>query len=160
MHIQEIKINVPDGKKAVYDEAKQTIKFVDAEPVRSKSWEEFCQNHPQVSYEYFIHQSAFNVVQPTTETRMNLEQSKGLLETQEDAEGIIALIQLKRLHDEWVSECDPRYFAVVRDKDNNITIECHALERECKFLSFPTIEMAAEFWSCFKYLIETAKMFI
>lgn len=174
MNTQEIKIKVPEGKRAVYDEATQTIKFVDAERVRSKSWEEFCQNHPQVSYEYYLHQSAWSAVEPTTETRLNFrhtrhgEQAKALLETQKDAEGIIALIQLKRLHDEWLGDWKPIY----NEHQTSVTLEKYVIyyHREeliidvayhsQRFLTFPTREMATEFLSYFKDLIKTAKMFI
>lgn len=159
-YTQEIKISVPEGKKAVYNEALQTIKFVDAERVRSKTWDEFCQNHPNVDNEYAIAFSCYEYASNIVNGKENKRKDKCWLETKEDTEGILAIIQLKRLHDEWVGKYDHRYFAVVRDKDDNITLICHTLERERSFLSFPTIEMATEFMTCFKDLIEQAKMFL
>lgn len=71
---QLITIEVPEGKEIVQE--KETdgsirIGFINKKSVRSKSWEEFCKNHPQISYEYFLQQSQITAIHPTTETRMN-----------------------------------------------------------------------------------------
>lgn len=170
MNEQTIKINVPDGKKVVYDEKTQTIEFVDIKPIKSKSWEEFCNNHPQISYEYYLQQSVTMVIPPTTETRINFrhishgEQSKCLLKTKEDAEGILALIQLTRLHDEWIGDWMPNY---CDDKTKKWHIYFFSDEidiawshEQKRFLVFPSKEMAKEFLDCFRDLIQKAKKFI
>ena len=163
-----INIDVRDGYELKYNSETRTVEEVIKEPIRSKSWEEFCKNHPQISYEYFLQQSQTMVIPPTTETRMNFrhtshgEQSKCLLETKEDAEGIIALIQLTRLHDEWVGDWkiynNGAYYSITHDRVNleNFVIEYCNL----RLLSFPTKEMAEEFLDCFKDLIKRAKRFI
>lgn len=49
---QTITIEVPEGKtyKQTTDkDGNIIIQYVDKEPVRSKSWDEFCKNHPIVS---------------------------------------------------------------------------------------------------------------
>ena len=107
---QIIKIEVPEGKKAVYNESTKTIEFVDIEPIRSKSWEEFCKNHPNVSHEewcldnqrgYIAHYGIKGCKRNNTH--------KTLIATKEDAEGILALVQLTRLYDEWVGDWKPVY---------------------------------------------------
>lgn len=151
---QIIKIDVPAGKKAVYDEATQTIKFVDIEPVRSKSWEEFCKNHPNAGNEWYI-DSDGDVKKVNDYRRFH----KNNFATREDAEGILALIQLTRLHDEWVGNWKPTtdwYSICVYDKE----IEVQRWISSQFLLSFPTEKMAKEFLDCFKDLIIKAKRFI
>jgi hypothetical protein len=91
---------------------------------------------------------------------------RNLLATKEDAEAFLALIQLKRLRDQWWESLNwkPDY---TNDKitkysikliNNKIKIDyCYTLN---SFLSFPTREIAKEFLNCFKDLIEKAKELI
>ena len=90
-----------------------------------------------------------------------------LFETKEDAEGILALIQLTRLHDEWVGDWQPNL-----DKSSQILAGYSVAYKGYmgfgiinnfyihSLLCFPTQEMAQEFLDCFKDLIEKAKRFI
>lgn len=165
---QTIKINVPEGKIARYNEETQTIEFVDKEPIRSKSWEEFCKNHPFQKTEWYV--SSYGTIEtyetieemsyiPNEDKRTNV--FSNALETKEDAEGIIALIQLTRLHDEWVGDWKPvidtPFSSITCSKYNGeLFIECN----NHRLLIFPTLDMAIEFKNCFKYLLLKAKKFI
>lgn len=155
--IETIKINVPEGKKAVYDEATQTIKFVDIALIRSKSWAEFCKNHPNAASDRYI--DPFGKIFQWDAYNRN---SKCLLKNREDAEGILALIQLIRLHDEWVGSWEPDYkgkwFHSIYYYQNYIDVFDNRYNHN--LLSFPTKEMAKEFLNCFKDLLEKAKRFI
>lgn len=171
MNTQEIKIKVPEGKRAVYDEATQTIKFVDVAVPKSKNFLEFCQNNPDTLGEYY-----FDSLGHVRKDNVGYERNYCItyLKTEEDAKGILALIQLKRLHDEWVGDWKPIYsaktyynehqtwvtpekYVIYYHREELIVDVCYHNQR---FLTFPTKEMATEFFSCFKDLIETAKMFI
>lgn len=162
--IETIKINVPEGKKAIYDEETQTIKFIDVEPIRSKSWDEFCKNHPKIKNEYsidFFGDSIYKI------SDINRHNRQTFLKTEEDADGIIALIQLTRLHDEWVG--DWQISSKEDTKENYYALSYDLMYDELmvrqwwntqQLLSFPTKEMAKEFLGCFRDLIWRAKRFI
>lgn len=160
---QKITIEVPEGKKAVYNEKTQVIEFVDIEPIRSRSWKEFCKNHPSTSNEFYIDNDGTILKFCGIIDRKNCANH---LSTKEDAEGILALIQLIRLHDEWVGDWKPAaardykdYYAIKYDLLNaNITVGEGWNTQH--ILSFPVKEMAKEFLNCFRDLIEKAKRFI
>lgn len=161
---QTIKINVPEGKVAKYNEETQTIEFVDKEPVRSKSWEEFCKNHPTINNEYFIISDS-KIAYYENSVRLSND-DKTLLYSKKDAEGILALIQLTRLHDEWVGDWkpvfenshSPMWYICILYRNDEIKI-CESYYVH-KHLNFPTKEMAQEFRTCFSNLILKAKKFI
>ena len=161
---QTITIEVPEGKtyKQTTDkDGNIIIKYVDKEPIRSKSWEEFCKNHPFTNREYSINKTIFSLTSWNEGTRSIDE--KGYLSTIEDAEGILALIQLIRLHDEWVGDWKPDWntgvkYCVTYRYENILCIQTFYNTHE--LLCFSTEEMAKEFLNCFKDLIEKAKRFI
>lgn len=154
---QTIKINVPEGKKAVYNENTQTIEFVDLP--KSKSWKEFCINHPSTKGEYYITSNS-TIHRVACGYRDQNNTSNNCLVSVEDAEAILALIQLTRLHDEWVEGSDYKKY----DEKAYIYIEndtphvCVGINHH--FLDFPTSKMAREFLDCFKELIIKAKKYL
>lgn len=163
----KITINVPSDKIAQQttdENGNIIIKFVDPEPIKSKSWREFCGNHPDISQEYQLDSNGGVALIGWSNHRRWVE-NRHLLQTEEDAEGILTLIQLTRLHDEWVGDwkredslklddCIP--YAIKGDGQSYDVIEssCHNI------LEFPSPEMADEFLECFRDLIEKAKKFI
>lgn len=154
-----IDIDVRDGYELKYNPETRTIEEVKKEPVRSKSWEEFCENHP-IMKEYYINDNG--LVYLITECNRTCCNN---LETKEDAEGILALIQLTRLHDEWVGDwkgsklVDNGYIIKYAFKDDSYRIQLASVYWQT-ILNFPTKEMAEEFLKCFKDLIKKAKRFI
>lgn len=166
---QTVNITIPKGKiaKQMTDENGDIIiKFVDPEPIRSKSWEEFCKNHPDCEGEYFIdYNGDVSRIDWTTSER-GANSRGNLLQTQEDANAILALIQLTRLHDEWVGDWKPKpiwdghveikYEIIIQSNKINV-VDFGALQ---SLLMFPTREMAEEFVNCFRDLIEKAKRYI
>lgn len=165
----EIKIKVPEGKKAVQNvdtNGDIVIKFEDAEPIRSKSWEEFCKKHSVVENEWYISSNACISGPTSGPNNRDVVNDANFLETKEDAEGILALIQLTRLHDEWINGWEPKWgegnsemkYFITISRYKTITIEsCWDYPH---FLIFPTEEMAKEFLNCFEPLLEKAKKFI
>jgi hypothetical protein len=131
-----------------------------------KSWEEFCKKHNR-NGEYFINQ--FSEAIPVSDFcnyPRDAKADKNLLETKEDAEAVLALIQLKRLRDQWWESLKwkPDYtnngirkYTIVQ-ASNKIIIERHYLFSH--FLAFPTKEIAEEFLKCFEDLINKAKEII
>lgn len=163
----EIKLKVPEGKKAVQTvdtNGNIVIKFENVEPIRSKSWDEFCKNHPNIAREYWIQTSSDIGQISEDKTYLRHPQREcNLLSTKEDAEGILALIQLTRLHDEWVGDWEADWksneykYVILHDKDD-YAVRC-AVNYHRLFV-FPTEEMAEEFKECFKELLDKAKKFI
>ena len=166
---QTITIEVPEGKtyKQTTDkDGNIIIKYVDKELIRSKSWEEFCKNHPFTNREYSINKA---ISLTSWNEGIRSIDEKGYLPTIEDAEGILALIQLTRLHDEWVGDwsiyetekANSDWYAVrTYIDDNKLSVEVMQHYKNYYLLSFPTYSMAKEFLECFKDLIEKAKRFI
>lgn len=127
------------------------------------SWEEFCEQNSEADYEAYI----------TTGSQINFckasfrdsEGDKNLLETQEDAEGILALIQLKRLRDAWWKALnyqpnwndDNDKYCIVK-YENDITYETRSYSNA--FLAFPTQEFRNQFFEYFQDLIRKAKPFL
>ena len=164
----EIKIKVPKGKKAVQNvdsNGNIVIKFENAESTRSKSWEEFCKNHPVIENEWYISGDSY-IFESTLGNNRNDARDANFLETKEDAEGILALIKLTRLHDEWVGNWEPGWendavkhkYVITRNVYKTFKIQAYCYDP--RFLVFPTMEMAEEFKECFKDLLDKAKKFI
>lgn len=155
-----IDIDVRDGYELKYNPETRTIEEVKKESVRSKSWEEFCENHPYITKEYYINDNG--LVYLITECNRTCCNN---LETKEDAEGILALIQLTRLHDEWVGDWKDLKFVgnsyIIKYifEDDSYKIQLASVYWQT-ILNFPTKEMAEEFLKCFKDLIKKAKRFI
>ena len=152
-----IDIDVRDGYELKYNPETRTIEEVKKKPVRSKSWDEFCENHPYITKEYYINDNG--LVYPITECNRTCCNN---LETKEDAEGILALIQLIRLHDEWVGGSKfvgDSYIIKYTLIDDSYRIKLVSAYWQT-ILNFPTKEMAEEFLKCFKDLIKKAKRFI
>ena len=152
-----IDIDVRDGYELKYNPETRTIEEVKKESVRSRSWEEFCENHPYITKEYYINDNG--LVYPITECNRTCYNN---LETKEDAEGILALIQLTRLHDEWVGGSKfigDSYIIKYTLIDDSCRIQLVSAYWQT-ILNFPTKKMAEEFLKCFKDLIKKAKRFI
>ena len=147
-----IEVDVRDGYELKYNPETRTIVEVKTEPIRSKSWEEFCNNHKRVDHEWYITNCGnITAISASRECPNNLA-------TMEDAEGILALIQLTRLHDEWVGGLNYNldWYAIYYEYLN----KRFYISRCYHQLNFPTETMAREFLYCFKDLLEKAKKFI
>lgn len=155
---KQITIQIPEGyKDVVFNKETKSLEFI-KEPIRSKSWEEFCKNHSIKSKEFYV--SASEVYSTMCNGVNRNTGDSGYLASKADAEGILALIQLTRLHDEWVGDWkhkdkfDPTI--CVSEKGKLTILDFYI----CSLLQFPTFDMAQEFLKCFKNLIEKAKKFI
>lgn len=161
MKEQIIKINVPDGYKAEYDSATQTVKLVKIERFKPKTWEEYCKNMTREG-KYYISQGSsiknagINVV--------SFETDRNLIGSVEEAEALLALMQLRLLRKAWVGSWEPDYSGKEKVWHvhvwRNHTIEVDYSSLASRPLSFQTEEIAREFAECFKDLIETAKVLL
>lgn len=153
-----IEIDVKEGYELKFNPETKTIEEV---PIRSRTWEEFCHKHNRFDSEWIINKSGRTEC-VSSEVRHGYYDAN--LKTREDAIGIIALIQLTRLHDEWVGDWKitnngKMHYTYIHSWDDSIRIS-EANNHWSKLLIFPTKEMAGEFLECFEDLIEKAKKFI
>ncbi len=127
------------------------------------SWEEFCEQNAEVDCEYYI--STTSQVNTCLGSFRDSKKDKNLLATQEDAEAISALIQLKRLRDAWWkilnyqadwTDDKEKYCIVLCN--NEITFETRSFSNA--FLAFPTQESRNQFFEYFQDLIVKAKPFL
>lgn len=127
------------------------------------SWEEFCEQNAEVDCEYYINTTS--QVNTCLGSFRDPKNDKNLLETQEDAEAISALIQLKRLRDAWWkilnyqpnwTNNEEKYCIVLYN--NEITFETRSCSNA--FLAFPTQDICNQFFVYFSNLIQKAKPFL
>ena len=161
MKKQMIEIEVPDGKKAVWKDGR--VVFEDIKPQLPNTWEEFCKNYPVKSGEFMI-DSLSKILTPGLRDReMHVDQN--LLPSYKAAEQHLALMKLHQLRDCYRNGWLPN----VKDDADKYCIErlCNPVSRNielrvawydtvCTFLSFPTFELAKEFLTNFRELIEQA----
>lgn len=145
--------------------ALQAFTETELQPVTCvKSWEEFCEQNRKVNCEYYINTGS--QIHTCIGSFRDSGGDKNLLATKEDAEAVLALIQLKRLRDQWWESLNwkPDYtnymlkkYGITLNRDEIIVDAFFVFNR---FLMFPTREIAEEFLKCFGYLIEKAKEWI
>lgn len=156
---QTIEIEVPDGKKAVWEDG--TLKFIDVEPTMPKTWEEFCKVYPLQPTDTIINSncSLCPCCLRIGELRRENE-DRNYLPTQEAAGAHLALMQLHQLRDCYRQGWTPNW------SDNNSKwgifnrrneIRVQPIVNRAGFLSFQTAEIAEEFLKNFRDLIKQAK---
>ena len=161
MKKQMIEIEVPDGKKAVWKDGR--LVFEDIEPQLPNTWEEFCKNYPVKSGEFMI-DSLSKILTPGLRDReMHVDQN--LLPSYKAAEQHLALMKLHQLRDcyrnGWLPNLkdDADKYCIERlcnPVSRNIELRVARYDTVCTFLSFPTFELAKEFLTNFRELIEQA----
>lgn len=126
-----------------------------------KTWEEWVEMNPYVKEEFFINLNS-QAVRYDSEKRQ--ERDCINLSSSEDAEGLLALIKLKRLRDCYNDGWEPNW------KDGTqlkfcISLNCNKITsnsvyHQHYFLVFRTEELRDEFLNNFREIIETAKIWL
>lgn len=138
-------------------------------PSEPRTWEEFCEQNNEVNDEYYLHADGHILPSRDLMFRRDLAKDALLLKTKEDAEGLLALIKLKRLRDAWWGDWKPDYFDSRSEKfyickecfsRDHGSMEVYSTFRYPHFLAFETKEMAEDFLGCFKDLINKAEMWL
>ena len=132
------------------------------------SWEEFCKKYNNINNECYVNSlSSIDTFKNTFKKGdRDPYEDRNLLETQEDAEAIISLIQLKRLRDAWWKALNyqPNWTDNKEEKhciviySDEITLETRSYTNA--FLAFPTQDYRNQFYTHFKQLILKAKPFL
>lgn len=127
-----------------------------------RSWEEFCKRYPVQNDECFITPRS-NI---SSKEDYKCDSNRGSIEGRNwcasmgEAQAFLALMQLRQLRKAWVGDWDfdvsllPSCYAIVYTKN------CGVCAREVSFnhpMCFPTMNMAVNFFICFRNLCETAK---
>lgn len=127
-----------------------------------KTWEEWVKMNPTVRDEFYINTHSEVIKQNKDWERTIYDFSN--LASKEDAEGLLALIKLKRLRDYYNNGCEPDWnndgetkFCIV-SCSNRIELTIHIDNNT--FLAFRTQELRNKFFNNFKDLIEKAKMWL
>lgn len=151
---QTIEIEVPEGKEAIWKDGR--VYFIDKPLKLPKTWEEYCETNPVCNKEYYIDTSSEILTFYKGHRKANSE--RNLLETEEDAKAHLALIQLHRLRDYyrqgWVPKDKEDNHVIQRYKDGTYSVFTHY--SYSSFLSFQSKEIAKEFLTNFRDLIEQA----
>ena len=159
----EIKIEVPEGYKAVFNEAEECIECVKIE--LPKTWEEFCENHPISSDEHFIRENS-TITEASYIARKQIvfrgkNDDKNILPNKEIAKSFLALMQLIQLRDcyrqGWVPDWkdgDAKKYCISTFKSE---IDKDVYYCGNNILSFQTEEIRDKFMENFIDLIEQAK---
>lgn len=152
---QTIEIEVPDGKKAVWKYNK--IIFEDIKPQLPKTWEEFCKQNMMKKGEYYLDSSSCATEMGCGERCECTD--KDILPNKQAAEAHLALMQLHQLRDCYRQGWIPNWI----DGMNNWYIynnkNCPVVTADwyhSRFLSFQSKEIAQEFLTNFRELIEQA----
>lgn len=160
---QIIEIEIPEGKIAKLQNNK--IIFEDIKPQLPKTWEEFCKTHRvSLNDAYIACDSKARTV--ASVQKRNPYYDRYLLPNKEAAEQYIALMQLHQLRDcyrqgwkpDWYNDSEIKYCIVhTKSKDNqNNLYSIGQYGSMVRFLSFETKQIAEEFLTRFKDLIEKA----
>lgn len=153
----KIKLNVPDGFTAKFNEATMTVEIV-PEQTRPTTWEEFCKNYIITGEEHsFSGNKIYRTSSPRGEKRVP---DRLYMKDVAEAEAFLAFMKLRELRYAWIGDWKPNW----KDETNKYVI--HFVEGEARIagyqclsgpMSFPTCEMAANFLESFKDLLGQAK---
>ena len=158
---QTIEIEVPDGKKAVWKDNK--VVFEDIKPKFPKTWEEFCEQNMVKKNESYVDTSSCIIA--ISDGKRYSSSDRNLLPSKEAAKAHLALMQLHQLRDcyrqGWKPTLEDNIDIYTIKKSRNIMthkLEITVLSASTlsSFLMFPTYEIASEFLTNFRELIEQA----
>ena len=152
---QTIEIEVPDGKKAVWKDNK--VIFEDIKPQLPKTWDEFCRQNKIEKNECYL-DACSCIVKALIRERCE-DSDRNVLPNKQAAEQHLALMQLHQLRDCYRQGWEPNWRNTsskhcIRKQGNSYIIVCCGIS--VTFLSFQSREIAYEFLTNFRELIEQA----
>ena len=151
---QTIEIEVPEGKKAIWKDNKIVFEDINQLP---KTWEEFCKQSKIKKGECFL--DDYSCIEEILADKRYETIDKNVLPNKQTAEAHLALMQLHQLRDCYRQGWMPNltipksHFAIFYMK-GKYSVEEFMYSSE--FLSFQSKEIAQEFLTNFRELIEKA----
>ena len=126
-----------------------------------KTWEEFCKRNPIKEEECLISPFCKIYITETIDADRNANEDKNYCISKQEAEAFLALMQLRQLRKayiknygpNWMDKPDSKYAISV--SSNKLSV-C-TLYNKSRNLSFPTYQLANQFLTNFKDLLEIAK---
>jgi hypothetical protein len=159
--MKKIKITIPDNCELIKENNCYIIKK--SSSLIPRTWEEFCKNYPIQADESIINPDGEIVCVGQTFQR-NPEYDITYNISEEESKAFLALMQLRQLRNAWLKNNKSKepFKAVIKYRVNEgvKTSYCHTGFLWSHPLSFPTFEMAEEFFNCFKDLCEIAKILL
>ena len=157
---QTIEIEVPEGKQAIWKDGK--IVFEDIKPQLPKTWEEFCRIKNFIDSEAYIGSNSKCIEIGKCFTIEDMERryysDRNILPSKKAAEQHLALMQVHQLRDcyrqEWEPKSNETSFGNVKKVEGGLYVDRYIFSS--KFLTFQTKEIAEQFLTNFKDLIEQA----
>ena len=158
---QTMEIEVPDGKKAIWKGNK--VIFEDIKPQLPKTWKEFYKQNRIKKNECYINDYGWVTVSGVGERHKIYD--KNLLPNRKAAEAHLALMQLHQLRDCYRQGWKPtledniNMYAIKKSRNimtHKLEITVLSASTLSSFLLFPTHELAEEFLTNFRELIEQA----
>ena len=159
---QTIEIEVPDNKKAVWKDGR--VIFEDIKSQLPKTWKEFCEQNKVREGEWYFNECG-DLVDVEKSYIRDENNDRNMLPSMQAAEQHLALMQLHQLRDcyrdGWLPNLkdDSDKYGIERlcnPVSRNIELRVAWYDTVCTFLSFPTFELANEFLTNFRELIEQA----
>ena len=152
---QTIEIEVPDGKIAVWKDNK--VIFEDIKPQLPKTWEESCRQNKIEKNECYL--DACSCIEKALIRERCEDSDRNVLPNKQAAEQHLALMQLHQLRDCYRQGWEPNWRNTsskhcIRKQGNSYIIVCCGIS--VTFLSFQSREIAYEFLTNFRKLIEQA----
>ena len=160
--MNEVKIQIPENCELIKDGNTYIVKEKKQEPPRS--WEEFCEKYPVKKGESCLMVSVERIF-TAKENYICKRSSKMWCTSEKEAEAFLALMQLRQLRKAWVGDWEQpsskTYIAVIAYNINykEVVVDTGNYWSNMT-LSFPTKEMAKDFFTCFRDLCETAKILL
>ena len=155
---QTIEIEVPEGKQAIWKDDK--IVFEDIKPKLPKTWEEFCKIKNISESEVYINNNSKCIEAKENYTAIRRYYAdKNYLPSKKAAEAHLALMQLHQLRDCYRQGWIPNYaenskkWSITKFKNK---LYVFSACNYSSFLSFQTEEIAEQFLTNFRDLIEKA----
>lgn len=155
--IQTLKIEVPEGKKAVWKDGK--VVYEDLPPKLPDTWEEFCDSH--FIYKEWLIGGDSSII-PIELKHRHPKVNRSVLSSKEAGDAHLALLQLHQLRDCYRQGWTPDWKDAESDKycitywGNPGEYEVYRYVVNSHFLSFQSQEIAEKFLENFKDLIEQA----
>ena len=151
---QTLEIEVPDGKKAIWKDNK--IIFEDIKSQLPKTWEEFCKQNEIKKGECLI--DDYGYIKEILADKRYGTIDKNVLPNKQAAEAHLAYMQLHQLRNcyrqGWIPTIDKVSFGIVGKVGGRLDID--RFMYSSRFLTFQSREIAEEFLTNFRELIEEA----
>jgi hypothetical protein len=123
-----------------------------------KTWKEFCERNPVTPDEYWIETIESRYCNNSYERERDIDMDKNVCVSLQEAQAFTALMQLRQLRKAYVKDWEPdykqHYYGIIFNA-NGLDILPYTLVH--KSMSFPTRELAKQFLTNFKDLLEIAK---